>query len=244
MLSRKVATGAIIAIVLGAGAIALTAARRNARTESIDFEKTVRATTPAYDAASPRSRPPDIKEFRIPIKDATIQIANGVTYQGWTFGGTVPGPVLRVRVGDRVRITVVNEAPMAHSIDFHAAQIPWNVAYRVDQPARLALLRVHAAICGRLHGALRHATGHAAHHAGDVHGDHRRPEETAGPRRRTRSSSSCRASSTRSRVTALGARRGHAADAARLAGRDGEERQLRGLQRPRAAVQGPSAEGE
>lgn len=51
-------------------------------------------------------------------------------YAGWTFGGTVPGPVLRVRQGDLVRIKVVNKSPMAHSIDFHSARIPANVAYR------------------------------------------------------------------------------------------------------------------
>jgi len=39
-----------------------------------------------------------------------------------------------VREGDRVRIKVVNKAPMPHSIDFHAARIPANVAYRMLNP--------------------------------------------------------------------------------------------------------------
>jgi nitrite reductase (NO-forming) len=57
-----------------------------------------------------------------------------VRYEGWSFGGTVPGPVIRVRQGDRVRIVLVNQAPMGHSIDFHAARIPMNVAFRMVNP--------------------------------------------------------------------------------------------------------------
>jgi nitrite reductase (NO-forming) len=114
---------------------ALTAAaRREATVERIDFGKIVRATSPAFDARLAPASNAGIKEFRIPIKDATIEIAKGVTYQGWTFGGTVPGPVVRVRQGDLVRVTVVNESPMPHSIDFHAARIPANVAYRMIMP--------------------------------------------------------------------------------------------------------------
>jgi nitrite reductase (NO-forming) len=60
----------------------------------------------------------------------TIEIAEGVKYEGWTFGNTVPGPVLRVREGDLVRVTLVNESPMPHSIDFHSARIPMNQAFK------------------------------------------------------------------------------------------------------------------
>jgi nitrite reductase (NO-forming) len=46
----------------------------------------------------------------------------------WTFGGTVPGPVIRVRVGDTIRVHLVNpsESQLAHSVDFHASQVAWN----------------------------------------------------------------------------------------------------------------------
>ena len=82
------------------GFIALTAARRTTRVERVDFDKVVRATAPVFDARLAPASDASVKEFRIPIKDATIEIAKGVTYQGWTFGGTVPGPVLRVPQGD------------------------------------------------------------------------------------------------------------------------------------------------
>ncbi len=127
--------GTIVAIgAIGGAVLATAGAHRTPTIASVDFGRTVTATQPAHDARLRPAAAAAVKEFRIPISDATIQIAPGVTYQGWTFGGTVPGPAIRVRVGDLVRVNVVNNAPMAHSIDFHAAQIPWDVAYRSIAP--------------------------------------------------------------------------------------------------------------
>ena len=131
---RGMIVPSVIGLALVGGSLTLTAARRGERVERVDFDKLVRATSPAYDARVAPVSDADIKEFRIPIKDATLEIAKGVTYEGWTFGGTVPGPVIHVRVGDRVRVTVVNNSPMPHSIDFHAARIPANIAYRMIVP--------------------------------------------------------------------------------------------------------------
>ncbi|MEX2296606.1 MAG: copper-containing nitrite reductase [Dongiaceae bacterium] len=51
---------------------------------------------------------------------------DGTTYEYWTFNGTVPGPMLRVRVGDTVVVTLSNhhDSSMVHSVDFHAATGP------------------------------------------------------------------------------------------------------------------------
>jgi nitrite reductase (NO-forming) len=121
------------ALTLGCLAV-LLAARRNDRLERTDFDQIARKTTPAFDARLAPASDAPIKAFRIPIKDATVEIASGVTYNAWTFGGTVPGPVLRARLGDEVRITVVNESAIPHSIDFHAARVAPNVAYRTILP--------------------------------------------------------------------------------------------------------------
>jgi nitrite reductase (NO-forming) len=125
-----IATLAVAAI----GSTTLIAAHRPYETARTDFDKVVRATQPTFDPRLAPASDAHVKEFRIPIKNAVVEIAKGVTYDGWTFGGTVPGPVLRARVGDIVRITVVNESPMPHSIDFHAARIPANIAYRMIMP--------------------------------------------------------------------------------------------------------------
>jgi len=51
------------------------------------------------------------------------QLADGTTYRYWTFNGTVPGPMVRVQVGDTVEVHLRNAADsaFAHSVDFHAA---------------------------------------------------------------------------------------------------------------------------
>ncbi len=53
-------------------------------------------------------------------------LASGVEYAFWTFGGTVPGPFLRVRAGDAVRIRLTNAKSSIHmhSIDLHAVTGP------------------------------------------------------------------------------------------------------------------------
>jgi nitrite reductase (NO-forming) len=130
---KLISTTAAIA-TLGAITLAVTGARRSDTVEVVDFGKRITATQPAYDARLAAASDATIKEFIIPITHDTIEIAKGVKYEGWTFGGTVPGPTIRVREGDRVRIKVVNKSPMPHSIDFHSARIPANVAYRTFMP--------------------------------------------------------------------------------------------------------------
>ncbi|MCC7105359.1 MAG: multicopper oxidase domain-containing protein, partial [Chloroflexi bacterium] len=68
--------------------------------------------------------------------DTTVEIASGVQYQAWTFGGTVPVPVLHVRQGQTVNVTFENRGSMQHSIDFHAAEIAPDVAYREVDPGQ------------------------------------------------------------------------------------------------------------
>ena len=54
------------------------------------------------------------------------RLAEGTTFGYWTFNGKVPGPFIRVRVGDTIDIHLKNSADsaMIHSVDFHAATGP------------------------------------------------------------------------------------------------------------------------
>jgi nitrite reductase (NO-forming) len=54
------------------------------------------------------------------------RLAEGTTFGYWTFNGKVPGPFIRVRVGDTLEVHLKNEADsaMIHSVDFHAATGP------------------------------------------------------------------------------------------------------------------------
>lgn len=50
------------------------------------------------------------------------KLADGVEYTFWTFGGTVPGPMIRIREGDFVEFNLSNhpDSKMPHNIDLHA----------------------------------------------------------------------------------------------------------------------------
>lgn len=67
----------------------------------------------------------DLIEVELVIEEKLMTVADGFEQLVWTFGGDVPGPVLRTRVGDTVRVHLVNppEASVSHSIDFHASQV-------------------------------------------------------------------------------------------------------------------------
>lgn len=78
----------------------------------------------------------DTVEVTITSSDADIEIASGIQYRAWTFGGAVPGPILHVRQGQTVNVTFVNNGNMQHSIDFHAAQVAPDVAYRSINPGQ------------------------------------------------------------------------------------------------------------
>ena len=77
--------------------------------------------------AVPDSRTADLVLEAI---DVTYDVAAGVPFKSWTLGGTVPSPVLHFRQGDTVNFQLVNNGTAPHSIDFHAAQIDWEVNYR------------------------------------------------------------------------------------------------------------------
>lgn len=59
-------------------------------------------------------------------KEVVSEMADGVTFNYWTFDGQVPGPFLRVREGDMVHLTLENpeENIHQHSIDLHAVTGP------------------------------------------------------------------------------------------------------------------------
>ncbi len=65
-------------------------------------------------------------EVTLTAKEVDVEIDNkGTKYAAWTFDGTIPGPVIRVKEGDVINFTLVNPASNknSHSIDFHAAEV-------------------------------------------------------------------------------------------------------------------------
>lgn len=83
----------------------------------------------ARDARLPPLPAGDSAEVNISVSDDTVEIASGVRYQAWTFGKSVPGPVIHVRQGQTVNVVLTNHGTMQHSIDFHSAITPPNLHY-------------------------------------------------------------------------------------------------------------------
>lgn len=91
---------------------------------------------PTYNAQAPTAPQGTTVNLTLTVKEVLVAIAPGVAYHAWTFNGTVPGPVLRVRQGQFVHFTLINDGSMPHSIDFHAAQTPWSVNYQPIAPGK------------------------------------------------------------------------------------------------------------
>jgi nitrite reductase (NO-forming) len=78
------------------------------------------------------------KQVRVDLESVEVSgmLADGTTYNYWTFNGKVPGPFLRVRVGDTVEVHLKNSAQssMSHSVDFHAVTGPGGGAVMTQTP--------------------------------------------------------------------------------------------------------------
>ncbi|YCK37701.1 multicopper oxidase domain-containing protein [Actinomadura sp. ATCC 39365] len=116
----------------------------------------------ALDLAAPMSsgwRPHDATlrpapggtEHHVEIRadDRLVQeVAPGVRQRVWTFNGTMPGPVLRGKVGDVFVVTFVNAATMGHGIDFHAGATAPDGPMRTIQPGERLTYRFRADYAG------------------------------------------------------------------------------------------------
>ncbi|HWO07185.1 MAG TPA: copper-containing nitrite reductase [Candidatus Paceibacterota bacterium] len=80
-----------------------------------------------------RTEPTDV-HIELTTKEVLSEIAPGVMLNYWTFDGTVPGPMLRVREGDTVTLTLHNDPSSLHmhSIDLHAVTGPGGGATVTD----------------------------------------------------------------------------------------------------------------
>ncbi len=94
-----------------------------------DIARDARDVPPALTASSSKE-----VEIHLTSKEVLSEIAPGVVVNYWTFDGTVPGPMLRVRKGDTVHLTLTNDPTSLHmhSIDLHAVTGPGGGATVTD----------------------------------------------------------------------------------------------------------------
>jgi nitrite reductase (NO-forming) len=103
-----------------------------------------------FDPTAPVREDREVHELELVMTERLMTVAPGYEQLVWTFGDTVPGPVLRVKVGDLVRITLVNpeENMMPHSIDFHASLVAWNDEMRSINPGEELVYEFEAKYAG------------------------------------------------------------------------------------------------
>ena len=120
--------------LLCAGLIAGTAAQAQHPAGHTSEEGFYPAQGRRYPAVLPPVPEGPVKRFRIPMTHTRVEIAPGVQYDGWTFGGSIPGPVVHVEQGDRVEVWLVNESEIEHSLDFHSGRMAPSRWYRDVAP--------------------------------------------------------------------------------------------------------------
>ena len=60
-----------------------------------------------------------VREWEIVAREKEIEVAPGVKYLAWTYNDRVPGPTLRAREGERMRVKFVNGSTHPHTMHFH-----------------------------------------------------------------------------------------------------------------------------
>ncbi len=60
-----------------------------------------------------------LHQFEVRVEEVEIDVAPGFSAKVWGFNGQVPGPLIRVREGDEVKVNFVNLTSMEHTIHWH-----------------------------------------------------------------------------------------------------------------------------
>jgi nitrite reductase (NO-forming) len=102
----------------------------------------------ARDATLPPLDGQRVHRRTLTIREVEREVAPGVSQSLWTYDGAAPGPLLHGRVGDTFVVTLVNEATIGHSIDFHAGALAPEGPMRTIGPGKSLVYRFTATRAG------------------------------------------------------------------------------------------------
>lgn len=94
---------------------------------------------------------PKTVEIKLNATEVVADIAPLIPFHYWTFNDTVPGPFLRVRVGDTIKLTLHNDKSSSHnhSIDLHAVTGPGGGAPLTEvEPGETKTMQFKASTAG------------------------------------------------------------------------------------------------
>ena len=82
--------------------------------------------TPTLEGAYPTEAAPNgvVKTFEIVAAEQELPLIDGKPLRVWAYNGQVPGPTLRVRLGDTLRVHFSNRLPQATTIHWHGVRVP------------------------------------------------------------------------------------------------------------------------
>jgi FtsP/CotA-like multicopper oxidase with cupredoxin domain len=73
---------------------------------------------------APKVLPDGTKEFDLTSSVIDWEVSPGKTVKAWAYNNQVPGPWIKVNVGDKVRVVLHNKLPESTVIHFHGIEVP------------------------------------------------------------------------------------------------------------------------
>ena len=68
--------------------------------------------------------PDGTKQFELTAAITPWEVAPGKVVDAWSYNGMVPGPMIKVALGDKVRVVLHNETPLGTDIHWHGIHTP------------------------------------------------------------------------------------------------------------------------
>ena len=75
----------------------------------------------------PEAQAQPVREYTLEVVPKDIGYGNDAVWHSWTYNGTVPGPTLRVKAGEVLRVKVINRHNLIHSFHTHLTNYPFEM---------------------------------------------------------------------------------------------------------------------
>lgn len=75
-------------------------------------------------AAQDLNPDPRILEINLTAEVAHVEVSPGRRVEAWTYNGSIPGPLIRLKVGDRLIVHFTNRLPSPTTVHWHGLRVP------------------------------------------------------------------------------------------------------------------------
>jgi FtsP/CotA-like multicopper oxidase with cupredoxin domain len=115
--SPRFARGLLFGVILLSGSLGLRADGGSLQPER--WDESLRLPE-----AVDRNPDPHIVEVDLEARVAEVEVASGERIQAFTYNGGIPGPLIRVRKGDRLIVHFTNQLPQPTTVHWHGLRVP------------------------------------------------------------------------------------------------------------------------